>query len=74
MFTLEWVIFIADNPKIPPSRIEEACRNKYKTIEKAIIQTIRKYKVGKGRFAKTTTVLMESPKFLLTRQKLGIIS
>jgi len=72
VYKLEMTIFMADNPRISPSRIEESCQNKYKTIEKAIIQTIRKHKVGKGKFAKTTTMLMESPRLLNTRQQLGI--
>ncbi|WP_411814339.1 hypothetical protein [Dehalococcoides mccartyi] len=73
IFGLELMIFRADSPKLSPYLIEEACRDKYKTIEKAIVQTMNKHKVGQGIIAKATTNFIESPKFQQIRQKLGII-
>ena len=72
IFGLEVMIFKADSPNISPSMIERACRDKYKIIEKAIVQTIKKHKVGQGLIAKATTNFMESPKFRPIRQKLGL--
>ena len=73
VYKLEMTIFMVDNSRMSPSRIEEACQDKYKTIEKAIIKTINKHKAGKGKFARTTKLLMKSVMFKQTRQKLGII-
>ena len=74
VFGLEIFIFHADSPNLAPSMIIETCNSKYKTIEKAIAQTINKHKVGTGIYAKATTNFMESPKFQAIRQTLGIIS
>jgi hypothetical protein len=72
VFGLEVMIFSADSPKLPPSLIEEVCCDKYNTIEKAIAQTFKRYRVGVGLVAKATTAFMELPRFQLIRQKLGI--
>ena len=73
VFGLELMIFRADSPKLSPYLIEEACRDKYKTIEKAIVQTVNRYKIGAGLVAKATTSFMESPSFQTIRQRLGIM-
>jgi len=72
IFGLELLIFRADSPKLSPALIEEACRDKYKTIEKAIVHTMNKHKIGQGLIARATTSFMESPKFQPIRQQLGI--
>ena len=72
IFGLEVMIFKADSPNISPSMLERACRDKYKTIEKAIISTIEKYKVGSGLIAKATTNFMEHPKSGPFRHQCGL--
>lgn len=73
VFGLELLIFNADNNKFSPFAIEEACRRKYKTIEKAIAGTINKYNVGKGIFARATTTFMEDVSLQAVRNSLGIL-
>jgi len=68
---LEMLIFQVDS-RISTVSIQEACYYKRKTIEKAIVNTINRYRVGKGLVAKATTRFMESPRFLSVRQELGI--
>jgi len=72
IFGLEVMLFKADSPNISPPMIEQACRDKYKTIEKAITHTMNKHKVGQGLIAKATTNFMESPKVRPIRQKVGL--
>lgn len=73
VFGLELLIFNADCNEFSPSRIEEACRRKYKTIEKAITQTMKKYKVGQGILARATTAFMENSSLEPLRNSLGIL-
>lgn len=72
VFGLELLIFNADCNEFSPSAIEEACRRKYKTIEKAISRTMKKYNVGKGMLAQTTTAFMEDSSMESVRKSLGI--
>ena len=62
-----------ENKRLPPSEIEEACRSKHKTIEKAITGTMKKYKVGKGILARATTTFMEDVSLKPVRDRLGIL-
>ena len=73
VFGLELLIFNADSNKFSPFAIEEACRRKYKTIEKAIAGTMKKYNVGKGVFARATTTFMEDVSQEPLRNSLGIL-
>ena len=73
VFGLELLLFKVDNKKFSPHAIEEACRSKYKTIEKAITQTMKKYKVGRGMLARATTAFMENPSLEPLRNSLGIL-
>jgi hypothetical protein len=73
VFGLELLLFKAENKRLPPSEIEEACRRKYKTIEKAITGTMKKYSVGKGIFAQATTMFMEDVSLKQIRDRLGIL-
>jgi len=73
VFGLELLIFKADTTKLSPFAIEEACQRKYRTIEKAIAETMKKYSVGKGRFARATTAFMEDVSLEAVRNSLGIL-
>ena len=73
VFGLELLLFQADNKRFSPHAIEEACRSKHKTIEKAITGTMRKYNVGRGVFAQATTTFMEDASLKAVRDKLGIL-
>ena len=73
VFGLELLLFKVDNKKFSPHAIEEACRSKYKTIEKAITQTMKKYKVGRGMLARAATTFMEDVSLEAVRNKLGIL-
>jgi hypothetical protein len=73
VFGLEVLLFKADNKRFSPHAIEEACRSKYKTIEKAITVTMKKYNVGKGISARATTTFMEDVSLEAVRNKLGIL-
>ena len=72
VFGLEVLLFKADT-KFSPSDVEEACRSKHKTIEKAITGTMKKYNVGKGVFARATTTFMENVSQEPLRNSLGIL-
>lgn len=72
VFGLEMLLFKADT-KFSPFDIEEACRTKHKTIEKAITGTMKKYNVGKGAFARATTTFMEDVSQEPLRNRLGIL-
>jgi len=72
VFGLELFIFKADS-KFSPFDIEEACRTKHKTIEKAITGTMKKYHIGKGVFALATTRFMEDISQESLRNSLGIL-
>jgi hypothetical protein len=73
VFGLELLLFKVENKKFSPHAIEEACRSKYKTIEKAITQTIKKYEVGRGMLARATTAFMENASLEPLRTSLGIL-
>jgi len=73
VFGLEVLLFKVDNKKFSPHAIEEACRSKYKTIEKAITATMKKYNVGKGISARATTTFMEDVSLEAVRNRLGIL-
>jgi hypothetical protein len=73
VFGLELFLFEVDNKRFSPQAIEEACRSKYKTIEKAITQTMKKYKVGQGILARATTAFMENSSLEPLRNRLGIL-
>jgi len=73
VFGLELLLFEVDNKGFSPQAIEEACRSKYKTIEKAITQTMKKYKVGQGILARATTAFMENSSLEPLRNSLGIL-
>jgi len=73
VFGLELLLFEVDNKRFSPQAIEEACRSKYKTIEKAITQTMKKYKVGQGILARATTAFMENSSLEPLRNRLGIL-
>ena len=73
VFGLELLLFKVDNKLFSPPDIEEACRRKYKTIEKAIAQTMKKYKVGQGIIARATTAFMENASLESLRNSLGIL-
>ena len=73
VFGLELLLFKADIKEFSPYAIEEACRSKYKTIEKAIAKTMKKYNVGKGIFAQATTIFMENVSLQSLRDSLGIL-
>jgi hypothetical protein len=73
IFGLELLLFKVDNQRFSPHAIEEACRSKYKTIEKAIMQTMKKYKVGRGMLARATTAFMENPSLEPLKNSLGIL-
>jgi hypothetical protein len=72
VFGLEVLLFKADT-KFSPSDVEEACRSKHETIEKAITGTMKKYNVGKGVFAQATTTFMEDVSQESLRTSLGIL-
>ena len=72
VFSLELLIFKADS-KFSPFDIEEACRTKHKTIEKAITGTMKKYHIGKGVFALATTTFMEDISQESLRDRLGVL-
>jgi len=73
VFGLELLLFKVDNQKFSPHAIEEACRSKYKTIEKAITQTMKKYEIGRGMLARATTTFMENVSQETLRNRLGIL-
>jgi len=73
VFGLELLLFEVDNKRFSPQAIEEACRSKYKTIEKAITQTMKKYKVGQGILARATTAFIENSSLEPLRNRLGIL-
>jgi hypothetical protein len=73
VFGLELLLFKVDNKRFSPYEIREACCRKYKTIEKAITRTIKKYDVGKGIFARATTTFMEDVSLEAVRNSLGIL-
>jgi hypothetical protein len=73
VFGLELLLFRVDNQRFSPHAIEEACRSKYKTIEKGITGTMKKYNVGKGIFARATTTFMEDASVEAVRNRLGIL-
>jgi len=73
VFGLELLVFKADNKMFSPYAIEEACRSKYKTIEKAITKTMKKYGVGKGIFARATTKFMDDVSQEPLRNRLGML-
>jgi len=73
VFGLELLIFKADNNRFSPFAIEEACSRKYKTIEKAITVTMKKYGVGKGIFARATTKFMDDVSQEPLRNRLGML-
>lgn len=72
VFGLELLIFKADSPNLSPWAIEDACKDKIKTIEKAITNTMSKYTVGEGLVAQITTNFMESPRFQSMIEQFGI--
>lgn len=73
VFGLELLLFKVEHTRFSPSDIEEACRSKYKTIEKAITRTMKKYNAGKGIFAQATTAFMENALLEPLRNSLGIL-
>lgn len=73
VFGLELLLFKADNNKFSEYDIHQACLSKHKTIEKAITRTLKKYTVGKGVFAETTTTFMQDVSLEPLRNSLGIL-
>jgi len=73
VFGLEVLLFKVDNKLFSPPDIEEACRSKCKTIEKAITRTMKKYKVGQGILARATKGFMEDSSLEPLRNRLGIL-
>ena len=72
VFRLELLLFRVDNTRFSAFHIEEACRSKHKTIEKAITGTMKKYNVGKGIFAQATTTFMDDVSLQSVRNRLRI--
>lgn len=72
VFGIELLIFGVDTG-YSSTTIREACSKEINTIEKAIVKTIKGYKVGKGIFAQSTTAFMDSKIYQSKRLNLGIL-
>ena len=71
IFSLEVEIFTVDSPEFPRSAIEIACYEKADAILKAINRMKKGYK-GEKLFTLATIGLMDSPRFEVIREQLGI--